>query len=85
MHQLILTGVASEQQFGSKDTKYLLVFNEGELRVETSEAAVQKIIEAMYAEEPDEPDGSMDKAAGSEAWQQDDQEGPVDEDGIDQV
>jgi hypothetical protein len=47
MKQMILTGLASEQNF-SGSTKFYLVFNDGELRVPVTEESAQLVIEAMY-------------------------------------
>lgn len=62
MKQLILTGLATEQSFGSSgEASYYLVFNNGELRVPVSESAAEIVVKEMVANsshlpETDDPD-----------------------------
>ncbi len=49
MKQMILTGLATEQTFTSNgEAQFFLVFNNGELKVPTTEAAAQIVVQAMY-------------------------------------
>ena len=95
MKKMILTGLGSEQDFTSVkklETKYYLVFNDGELRVPVSEEAAQVVVQAMY--------GGQEQAGEEEESEEEEQEAEpehhhhswgnghgdvTDEDGIDQV
>jgi hypothetical protein len=48
MKQMILTGMATEQRFGSPEPQYYLVFNEGQLRVPVAAEAAEAVVQAMY-------------------------------------
>ena len=56
MKQLILTGLATEQKFGSKEGAFFLVFNDGELRVPITQEAAEVVVKEIYAEQPAEPE-----------------------------
>ena len=51
MRELKLTGVSNEQDLDTEETKFLLVFNGGELRVPVSEEAVQVVLQHRYGEQ----------------------------------
>ena len=64
MKQMVLTGMAHEQNF-SGITKFFLVFNDGELRIPVPEESAQIVIEAMYkpnGEKKAEPPPSYDNS-----------------------
>lgn len=52
MKSMVLTGLGSEQDFGTGGTGYFLIFNNGELRVPISEVAAETVIKEMYSENP---------------------------------
>lgn len=60
MKSMVLTGLGSEQDFGTGETGYFLIFNSGELRVPISEKAAEAVVKEMYIEgsissEPEQP------------------------------
>lgn len=63
MKKMVLTGMGTEQRFtedgASDETDYYLVFNNGELRLPTTEEAARQVIKFMYGHstEDDEDDG----------------------------
>lgn len=48
MKQMILTGMATEQRFGSPEPQFFLVFNEGELRIPVPQETAETVVQAMY-------------------------------------
>lgn len=82
MIEFKLTGLSSEQSliFGSP-TKYYLVFNNGDLRIEVNEVIAEEVIKKVYSDSPDtiEDNSSNDSMASYT------EDSDRDEDGIDQV
>lgn len=50
MKSMMVTGIGSEQDFKTGESKFLLVLNDGELRIPISEPAAEIIIKIMYQE-----------------------------------
>ena len=100
MKKMILTGLGSEQKFSSiheddgtthhektGSAEYYLVFNDGELRVPISEEAAHVVVQHMYgttSESKEEEEGS-DNGQSFTVPEEDEGEGGVDEDGVDQI
>ncbi len=85
MIEFKLTALSSEQSliFG-EPTKYYLVFNNGDLRVEVSEAIAEEVIKKVYSDASSSPENKEDST--SNGYMASYTEDPNrDEDGIDQV
>lgn len=85
MIEFKLTALSSEQSliFG-EPTKYYLVFNNGDLRIEVSEAIAEEVIKKVYSDVSDRTEDREDNTSnGSMASYTEDPD--RDEDGIDQV
>ncbi len=65
MKQLILTGLATEQKFGSKEGAFYLVFNDGDLRVPVSQEAAEAVVKEMYTQQEPEPEDQDEVEAPS--------------------
>lgn len=93
MKQLMLTGLSNEQDFSTGETKFVLVFNGGDLRIDISEQAAEQVIRKMYGEEAGQKVAAIadteDEDANTKESQNghnfDDDERVKDEDGIDQL
>lgn len=58
MKQMVLTGLSTEQKFGSPAPDFFLVFNDGELRVPITASSAEVVIQAMYGGADSVPEGS---------------------------
>jgi len=48
---MVLTGLSTEQKFGSPAPDFYLVFNDGELRVPITASSAEVVVQAMYSSE----------------------------------
>lgn len=96
MKQLVLTGIAQETSLmNPEESYYMLVFNEGEVRVPTNEAGVHAVLGSLGEEEepaPEVPDGAevfggSNGAQDQAEWlaQQQDPDGVTDDGDYDDV
>lgn len=89
MKQLILTGLATEHNFGGEGEQYYLVFNKGDLRVPITESAAEIVIKEMYGKEPATPEVREDthqtNGNGYQISEVGDIDGEKDEAGVGQV
>jgi len=58
---MVLTGIGSEQDFKTGESKFLLVFNDGELRVPVTETAAEIIIKTMFSNQSNTPSVNQDE------------------------
>lgn len=76
MKQLVLTGIAQETSLSNPDdTFFMLVFNDGEVRVPTNELGVSAILESLGSDKEEtppprtHPEGA--EVFGGDQWQDD--------------
>jgi hypothetical protein len=80
---MVLTGIGSEQDFKTGGTKFLLVFNDGELRVPVSETAAETVLQAMFQ---DQSKTELAVTQYEEDVEESNSKAPSDDDdGVDQV
>jgi hypothetical protein len=90
MKKLVITALSTEQSFSiGGPTKYFLVINDGELRIQVKEDMAEKIVELMYKDaSPDQEEEPHTEAPsitqGNSKWIVDD-DALKDEDGVAQV
>lgn len=83
---MVLTGLATEQSFDkSGAAQYFLVFNNGKLRVPTTEEAAQLVVAAMYGEPEDDDEPASTPAVTDHSYVDRDSSEEQDEAGVDQV
>jgi len=86
MKQMILTGLATEQNFDrSGEAQFFLVFNGGELRVPCTEAAAQTVVKAMYGGSNGQSEEFEEDEGGEEEWTPKADGPSYDEDGVEQA
>lgn len=86
MKELILTGLATEQQFGKSDTTYFLIFNNGQLRLQITENAAELVVREILADtDSDDAYSDSDDADSGDYTNKSYGDSSRDEAGIDQV